>query len=380
MATVSLCMIVKDEENTLQRCLNSVQALTDEIIIVDTGSTDRTEEIAAHFTDKIYEFPWTSDFSAARNFSYEKATMDYILWLDADDIVLPQDSVKFQALKRGLSSDVDAVMMQYHTAFDNQGNVLFSYPRERLVKRVRGYRWSEPVHEFLEISGTVIRSDICITHAKPTQNKSSDRNLEIYRHWLTGGNVLSPRGMYYLARELGDHGKLEEAASLFQKFLNSQKGWVEDNITACGELAKCYQQKGDDSSVLPALFRSFSYDTPRAEICCQIGYYFKLHEDYRQAAFWFNLCLNLKKPESPRGFFQKDCWGYIPSIECAVCWDYLADYTKAEYYNHLAANYKSDAFPVLLNSRYFNERKMAQRHSELGGQTDVDAGISRHQS
>ena len=85
MATVSLCMIVRNEEDVLGRCLESVKDIVDEIIIVDTGSTDRTKEIAGRFTNTVYDFPWIDDFSAARNFSFSKATMDYQMWLDADE-------------------------------------------------------------------------------------------------------------------------------------------------------------------------------------------------------------------------------------------------------------------------------------------------------
>ena len=76
---LSLCMIVKNEEEVLARCLESARPLVEEIVIVDTGSTDRTKEIAAQFTDRIFSFEWTDDFSAARNFSFSKAHGDYIL-------------------------------------------------------------------------------------------------------------------------------------------------------------------------------------------------------------------------------------------------------------------------------------------------------------
>ncbi len=75
MASVSLCMIVKNEEDVLERCLESAAGLVEEIIIVDTGSTDRTKEIAARFTQRIIDFPWRDDFAAARNESLDRKSV-----------------------------------------------------------------------------------------------------------------------------------------------------------------------------------------------------------------------------------------------------------------------------------------------------------------
>ena len=77
MPTISLCMIVRNEEMHIARCLDSVAELVDEIIIVDTGSTDRTIEIVSGYTSKVYSFPWNDDFSEARNNSFSRASMDY---------------------------------------------------------------------------------------------------------------------------------------------------------------------------------------------------------------------------------------------------------------------------------------------------------------
>lgn len=118
MVSVSLCMIVKNEEDVLARCLDSAAELVDEIVIVDTGSTDRTREIAARYTDKIFDFLWRDDFAAARNESFSHAAMDYCLWLDADDILLEEDREKFRALKEELDPGVSVVMAPYHTGFD----------------------------------------------------------------------------------------------------------------------------------------------------------------------------------------------------------------------------------------------------------------------
>jgi tetratricopeptide (TPR) repeat protein len=199
-------------------------------------------------------------------------------------------------------------------------------------------------------------SDISIDHMKK-RFEASSRNLEIYESRLSKGETLTPRGTYYYARELRDNGRFEEAAGVFRRFLDEGHGWLEDNITACGDLAGCLTEAGRTKEALAALFESFRYDTPRAELCCRIGYHFKALSDFRKAAFWFELARNLKRPEPVRGFFQADCWGYIPSLECAVCYDKLGDYDKAAQYNELAAAYKPDSKAVEFNRKYFLSQK-----------------------
>jgi glycosyltransferase involved in cell wall biosynthesis len=141
MIDISLCMIVKNEEDVLGRCLESVKDIADEIIIVDTGSTDSTKEIAKKYTNNIYDFEWVDDFSKARNFAFSKATKQYIMWLDADDVILEKDKIKLEKLKKEIKDDVDIVMMKYDIAFDENGNPTFSYYRERLFLKSKNYKW-----------------------------------------------------------------------------------------------------------------------------------------------------------------------------------------------------------------------------------------------
>ncbi|MFM7370726.1 MAG: glycosyltransferase family 2 protein, partial [Sphaerospermopsis kisseleviana] len=87
---LSLCMIVKNEEAALPRCLESVQSLVDEIVVLDTGSTDKTPEIAQQFGAKLHYFQWCNDFSAARNEALKYVTGDWVLVLDADEVLAPE--------------------------------------------------------------------------------------------------------------------------------------------------------------------------------------------------------------------------------------------------------------------------------------------------
>ena len=100
MITISLCMILKDEEDVLDRCLSSVKGLVDEIIIVDTGSTDATKQIALQYTDQVFDFAWIDDFAAARNYAFSKANKEYCMWLDADDVIEEKDRLDFLTLKK----------------------------------------------------------------------------------------------------------------------------------------------------------------------------------------------------------------------------------------------------------------------------------------
>ena len=122
MTKLSLCMIVKNEEKFLEQCLNSVRELVDEIVIVDTGSTDKTKEIAAKFTNKIFDFQWCDDFSAARNESLKHATGDWILVLDADETIAWKDLSEIRKLIDDADASVSGfVLLQrnYVSSLDN---------------------------------------------------------------------------------------------------------------------------------------------------------------------------------------------------------------------------------------------------------------------
>jgi len=204
---------------------------------------------------------------------------------------LPADQSGLRRLKECLDPSVDGVMMKYNTGFDAMRNITFSYFRERLVKRDRHFQWKEPVHEYLEMAGKIICSDVCVTHTK-MHGAPSGRNIAIYERQLSERKELSPRGIFYYARELKDNGRFPEAIRFFNLFLDIGKGWVEDNINACAELAKCYEYEKLPEQQHLALLRSFLYDTPRAEICCALGYIYKFKEDYRQACFLVSPCHN----------------------------------------------------------------------------------------
>jgi glycosyltransferase involved in cell wall biosynthesis len=294
LISVSLCMIVRNEEDLIERCLNSVCDVVDEIIIVDTGSTDQTKSIVRKYTERIYDFVWIDDFAAARNYAFNQASKDYIFWLDADDILTEKERSKFAALKETLDPNVDSVTMSYHLAFDEFGEVTSSLRRNRLVKRSNQFKWIGSVHEYLEVWGSIVDSDIAVTHS--SLHHDSERNLRIYENRLSLGEQFSPRDLYYFANELMDHRRFEEAIGFYEKFLTTRKGWVEDNISACGKLADAFHNLGDVHSELRSSLRSFQFGPPRAEFCCRLGYHFLQQNDMQTSIFWYTLATQLEHP------------------------------------------------------------------------------------
>lgn len=351
--TITLCMIVKNEENSLARCLDSVNGIADEVIIVDTGSTDRTRQIAARYTEHIMDFEWVDDFAAARNFAFDQATSEYILWLDADDVFEPQDRAKLIALKRSLDPAVDSVTMNYNLSFTADGQVAYSLRRNRLVRRDRHFRWIGAVHEYLEVSGHMLHSDVAVTHKK--DKVYTDRNLNIYRKREQAGEVFSPRDLYYFGNELKDHGQYEDAVAYYTKFLDTGLGWVEDQIAACQKMADCEAARKRPDQEIAALLRSFAYDLPRAEICCRLGGYFADREDYRKAVFWYEQATQAIRPADPIVPVNEAAWTWMPHLQLCVCYDRLGNRTKAKEHNTIALAYHPTHPSMLYNEKYFRE-------------------------
>lgn len=352
MATVSLCMIVKNEEENLPRCLNSVIGLVDEIVITDTGSTDGTIEIAKKFTDKVYKFEWIDDFSAARNFSFSKATMQFCMWLDADDVIEPQEREKISALKESLSLDTDIVMMRYHAAVDESGQPSLTYYRERIIRRNAGFCWKGAVHETIHPAGKVVYCEAAIAHKKISVS-DPERNLRIYERLISENKSLSPREKFYYGKELAERGRDEDALAVLRPFLSESGGWVENKIEACRVMSRCFGKSGNETEQLSVLLQSFCYGQPRAEICCDIGEIFFRRQDYSTAAYWYRQALACPRYDTDGGFVIPDCYGYIPSLQLCVCMYRLGDFYAAEKYNTAASKFKPDSQACIYNKSFF---------------------------
>ncbi|MBI5849282.1 MAG: glycosyltransferase [Nitrospirae bacterium] len=269
--TLSVCMIVKNEERHLARCLMSVLAVADEIIIVDTGSTDRTREIARAFGARVTEFPWTGDFSEARNASLELASGAWIFVLDGDETISAQDYERLRSITRNKTSKSVAfniVTRNYVRSFsllgwnankgeyplEEIGTGWFPSGKTRLFSNDRSVRFSGHVHELVEQSiiaaGIEIRQcDIVVHHFGKLDSSKAISKGESY--YLLGMRKLEEnpndiKSLFELANQAQELEKYQEAMELWQRAIDLSKDKPSAifffNISSCHLRSKQYEE------------------------------------------------------------------------------------------------------------------------------------------
>lgn len=186
MLPISVCMIAKNEEKNIEKCLSSLVPYGFEIVLVDTGSTDRTKELASKYTDKIYDFVWVNDFSAARNFSLEKASNNWIFMLDCDEWIEHIDIEELEYFRKHLSQAVGSVDRHNITGTpDNPGKSIDR--TERFFSR-KLYHYTGIIHEQLTpkhsksfetylLNTQIGHSGYCMT--EEARQAKSKRNVEL---------------------------------------------------------------------------------------------------------------------------------------------------------------------------------------------------------
>ncbi|WP_408070343.1 glycosyltransferase [Butyrivibrio sp. JL13D10] len=289
MITVSLCMIVKNEEEKLGNCLDCLKDLVDEMIIVDTGSSDRTIEIAKSYGAKVFEFEWTGSFSDARNYSFEQATCDFIYSADADEIIDEENRERFKQLKNDIDElDIDVVQMYYCNQLSH--NTVYNYDRElrpKLFRRLRKYVWHDPIHEMVKLDSTVCNSDIEIQH-NPTEDHG-ERDLAAFRRAVREGEYISKRLHNMYARELFMVGTDEDfmlAKEFFEDAIADNGRDLDQIKEAACVLAHVAVIDGKTEEILKYSLKDLT-TIPSSEMCFELGTYYRNKGDLDEAIVWY---------------------------------------------------------------------------------------------
>lgn len=287
MISISMCMIVKNEQDVLKRCLDSYAGTYDELIIVDTGSTDNTKDIAYEYTDKVYDFEWCDDFSKARNFAFSKAECDYIFSADADEELDIYNNKALRDLKSILLPEIDIVQMYYVNA--SVFNSVYNAKKElrpKLFKRLRTFTWISPIHETIRLEPLVYDSDIEILH-KPVSDHSK-RDFKTYLKAFEGGTHIEDYVVTMLCKELfisGEDTDFLMFKNIFENILSKEERNADITKELDCILSRIYQISGNYDQFFKTALRAVANE-PCSEICLTLGMFYMDRQDYEEAVMW----------------------------------------------------------------------------------------------
>ena len=337
MISISGCLIVKNEEDILARCLDSMMPVLDELIIVDTGSTDETKEIAAKYTDKIYDFEWVDDFSKARNFAFSKCTKDYIFSIDADEVLGEKAQADFLWMKQVMLDEVEIVQMYYVNQL--KYNTVYNFDREyrpKLFKRIREFRWENPIHESVINMPVVYDSDIEIFHLPEALH--TKRDFHCYYRALDRGDKLPEKLWIMWCKELFISGENQDFIISKEHFLEhmEQDDLSENELRSCQcVLARAARLTNNLPLFLSMCMKNTAMGESSSEICCEMGHYYLAINDYHEAALWYyNAAFETESECDIR------CHGDIPLYGLSRCYEQLGNSELAKEYEETAKKWK----------------------------------------
>ncbi len=282
--TLSLCMIVKDEENFLPTCLESIKDNVDEIIIVDTGSTDRTVEVAEKYNANIYYHPWEDSFSKARNYSLSYATCDWILILDADEEVEKEDACKLREVIKDNEVNVINLPVFYKPKGGKNLSVSCS---ERIFKNYLGIHYEGIVHNSLKHSGPSKNVDIRLYHygyhqGNEQMEKKFERTSALLKKQIKD-NPENPIPHHYLAISCLDRKKNDEriqealeAIRLFEAQNSNSQFRLISYYTAC----VAYYRMNDLTNAEKYALKTIEYHPDYLDAHCILSSIYFLQKEY----------------------------------------------------------------------------------------------------
>ncbi|MBN1057671.1 glycosyltransferase [Clostridium botulinum] len=331
---ISLCMIVKNEECTLEKCLKRVSEFVDEIIIVDTGSTDNTNKIALKYTDKVYGFEWCDDFAKARNFSIKKASNDWILILDADEVIEKFDVEKIK--KNCISSNnIVGRIKRINEYEDMYGTKKYVERVNRLFNRCY-FKYEGIIHEQIvsknKLTYETNEVDICVNHigySKEVVNRTNkiQRNIELLRLAIKT-NSEDPYLYYQLGKSYFMKKKYEIAVVQFEKAIMLMDNFCFEYVE---DLIECYGYSLVNLNMFDKSLCLYDYEK---YYCNSPDFIFLLgivemnNGNFQKSAEIFLKCTQFKqgKTEGITTFLPLYNIGVI--FECLGMYEYAIDYYR----------------------------------------------------
>lgn len=362
-AKISLVMIVKDETQTLRRCLDSVREIVDEFVIVDTGSTDGTQDIIREY-GPLHELPF-EDFVTTKNKALDMATGDYILFMDADEIMVGG----LDRLREYAESGVAGV---YGRIIEGDP-VCNTYQRARLWLNYPEHRFTGPgVHEVVALAGRTVTDDSVVTrhdhsHRAPESYPARcAQYVGILRAWLAT-HPDDPRALFYLARTYKDWNLPMHAIGWYERYLASGTTFRDERWQAAYDMGECWKGLGEHKRAGEAWLHATNIDPRRAEGWTARGQLLFDEQRWGDAERMFARAASLPLPADVILFLNPRYYNEIPADYLALCRDKLHDYggALAIWWDMAAHTEKPD--PRLMNNiRFMRQRSRRKVFFTLG--------------
>jgi tetratricopeptide (TPR) repeat protein len=288
---VSLTMIVKNEEQNLPACLASAADLVDELIVVDTGSTDRTKRVAARHGARVFDFPWVDDFAAARNEALRHATGDWILWLDADDRIDEPNRRKLRGLFAQLGNENVAYTLRCISHSSSDAGSATEIEHVRLFRRHPQIRWQGRIHEQVlpsieRLGGTQRRADVAIHHYGYSNPAERRRKLERDLRLLQAASAEDPNDaltLFHLGWTWDLLGNPQQALHVLGRFLQVAQPTLAVVRKAYNLVVRCLRNVGDREQALRFAQAGLARYPGDTELCFHLGQLLKERGDFAAA-------------------------------------------------------------------------------------------------
>lgn len=340
-----------------------MQGLYDELIIADTGSTDKTIEIAKSYGARVEHFDWINDFGAARNYSFSFATGDFIVWCDADDILYPGDDIKLRnlILKYGSDPNVDGIHLPYiysHVKIEENMMPDFKYHILRVVRNGTA-KWKGRIHEYMEHSSfkTITLNDVEFHHYRDEERgtRNTARNLKILKEVVNSCTPEEkPRYLFYYGKECMYNSLWDDAINAFKEYIPISY-WEPEKHRAHYETALCYKTLGNIPEAKKYALEAIQINENYVEPYILLGQIAYEEKRWKDVIKWMQASLNCTKPQV--SFFDYIPYStYIPHDNMSIAYYNLGQYQKG--YEHLirALSYKPNDPRLIGNKKFFEDK------------------------
>lgn len=336
---LSLCMIVKNEEENIRLCLQSVKTICQQIIVVDTGSTDKTVEIAKSEGAEIFHFEWCDDFSAARNYSLEQARYPWILWLDADDRVPQKSLPEIELTVKANSQKAYGFVI---TSTSDNGQTQSSFYQIRLFPNDPSIRFTSPIHE--QVLPSIEKKQLPIHYTpieiihtgyfNPEIAKTKQiRNKKLLSKQIVSGHNITPVTLYTLAHAHFDLGEFQESIHYFLAAVElAEKSSTDPHILQIGPVktAAALASIGKLDQAQGALSIALKQNSIHPEAYLVKAQIESALNNVEEAKFWFEKILTLEE----KVFFIPVNYHLLKIKAC----EFLGQYWNSKGHQNLAVD------------------------------------------